>query len=517
MRGKIMLTGDSIKWAVDMIKSQSDGDLFPRILEIDAISENVDEFVRNIVEKDLSQIQPGVCRRFIVPKDEYSYRQATQLDPQDSIILTSIIYQYGKGIEDRRLNDNIVYSYRFAPDITKGLYSSASLWNKFWRKAYQNTFFNEYILYCDIADFYNQIYHHAIENQLAESAFPNQEIKWIKNLLESTTAKVSRGVPVGPHPIHLVAEATLIPIDNSINAQGLNHIRYSDDILVFCHTLQEAKAALSIMASILDKQQRLMLQRHKTKIYTAMEFRSLCNTMVEDRPINSEEDMVLNLIKKYSTGDPYRIVFYNDISASDWKKLTDDIISHIINEYINKSEIDYIRLRWFYRRLSQIWHPGAFDISLSELPKLSPCFANICLYISSLQSIDKDKWKYIGSRLLELMDISEVSENEFFGLSILSLFTKNEHINHFSKLVRRYSSSAPYARREIILSAIKNLAFDWLREQKEDFQNMDPWQKMAYIYSISGLPREERRFFIDSFSFTKPFDIALSKWSKNRI
>src|SRR5574337_1094323 len=206
-----MLTKDSIKWAIDFIHKHSDGDLFPKIIENDAIVKNIDRFISLTEGKDLSlpQFSPGACRRFIVPKDEISYRQATQLDPQDSILLTAIIYQYGQGIENRRLNKDIVFSYRFLPDNIHGLYSTQNSWNNFWEKAYQKSFTSNIILYCDIADFYNQIYHHIIENQLISSSFPNQVKNWIKNLLESTTAGVSRGIPIGPHAMHLLAEAAL--------------------------------------------------------------------------------------------------------------------------------------------------------------------------------------------------------------------------------------------------------------------------------------------------------------------
>ena len=80
------------------------------------------------------------------------------------------------------------------------------------------------VLYCDISDFYNQIHHHIIENQLSESGFPNQAAKYVVKLLESTTAGVSRGVTIGPHAVQLVAEATLIPIDNSMDFSGLNFL-----------------------------------------------------------------------------------------------------------------------------------------------------------------------------------------------------------------------------------------------------------------------------------------------------
>ncbi|MDJ0775496.1 MAG: reverse transcriptase domain-containing protein [Mastigocoleus sp. MO_167.B18] len=492
----------------------SDGDLFPRILEIDAIHEMADEFIKLLEVKDISSFPPGSCRRFIVPKDEIAYRQATQLYPQDSIILAALIYQYGQGIENRRLPNTTVFSYRFQPDIQLGLYTNQTAWNDFWQVAYQKSQNFRYILYCDIADFYNQIYHHVIENQLIESQFPNQAIKWIISLLESTTAGVSRGVPVGPHPVHLIAEGAMIPVDNSLSFNGINFIRFADDILIFCDSHASAKKALALIASTLDKQQRLMLQRHKTKIYDSKEFGKLCTSMVEDRPISSDEDKVLKIIRKYSRGNPYAVVSYNEISDEDWKTISGDIIRSIIKEYIEQSEVDYIRLRWFYRRLTQIGHPGAIDVSLEEIANLGPCFANICTYLASVQSVEAEKWIQVGERLLDLLESDEVKGNEYFRLSILSLFTKNKHINHFSKLAERYTSSEPFVRREILLSAKQNLASDWLRELKESYQTMDPWQQIAYIFGTSKFPRDEKKYFLNRCTFSKPFENVLAKWAK---
>lgn len=510
-----MLTKDSIKWSIDFIHKHSDGDLFPKIIEIDAIVKNIDQFISLTEEKDLNQFTPGACRRFIVPKDEISYRQATQLDPQDSILLTAIIYQYGQGIEDRRLNKDTVFSYRFVPDTIHGLYSTQNAWNNFWEKAYEKSLTSKIILYCDIADFYNQIYHHIIENQLSESSFPNQVKNWVDRLIKSTTAGVSRGIPVGPHATHLLAEAALIPIDNSIIEQGFDHIRYADDIIIFCDSEHSARIALASLASKIDKQQRLMLQRHKTKLYLPDEFQTLCNDMIEDRPISGYEDQILKIIKKYSGGNPYQTVSYNEISKEDWESITEDIINKIIYEYINQDNVDYIRLRWFYRRLTQIGHPGAIDISLKEISRLGPCFANICTYLSSIQSIDEERWKDIGVLLLALLDSDVVKNNEYFRLSIVSLFTKNKYINHLAHLINKYPTSEPFFRREILLAAYQNDAFDWLREQKENYQIMDPWQKIAFLFGLSGFPTDEKKYFINNLNLVRPFEVTIAKWAKN--
>jgi len=511
-----MLNRESVIWTINFLKKHSDGDLFPRILELGAITDKAELLADKLCATDLSQIHMGAHRRFIVPKDEFSYRQATQLDLQDSIMLSSIIYQYGSLIENRRLSSDTVFSYRFSPDMEHGFYADRNMWNTFWQTAYRKSLPNKTVLYCDIADFYNQIYHHTIENQLIESGFPNQETKWIMGLLESTTAGVSRGIPVGPHCAHLLAEASMIPIDNSLRTQGVDFIRYVDDIIVFCENENDAKLILSRIVTTLDKQQRLMLQRYKTKIYNTVEFKSVCADMIEDRPISKQEDSILKLINKYSNGDPYRIVFYGDITEEDWNSITDEIVSGIITDYLSRPAIEFDRLRWFYRRLTQIGHPGGVDVSLENIDKLAPCFANVCMYLGSVQRIPDEKWVDIGEQLLTLLQTDVVQSNEYFRLLLLSLFTKNQHINHFASLVHDYQGSEAFIRREIILSAKQNRAVDWLREQKESYISMESWQQMAYIFSISDLPVEERKYLINHFSYPRPIMSILSKWAKEQ-
>lgn len=286
-------------------------------------------------------------------------------------------------------------------------------------------------------------------------------------------------------------------------------------LYIFSNSEKDTKSALSTVASTLDKQQRLMLQKHKTKFFTTSEFQSLCKEMLEDRPIDKNEERLLGIIHRYTGGNPYISITYNDIKPQDWEQFSDKIVSGIIKEYLTKDEIDYIRLRWFYRRLAQVGHPGALDVSIENISKLGPCLASICTYIASIQSIVPDQWKLLGEKLLQLLELEEISSNEFFRLSILSLFTKNEHLNHFAILSKKFQQSDPFARREIILSAIKNGAIDWLREQKESFLYMDPWQQMSFLYCVSGLPRDEKKYFINRFSYDGPFEIILSKWSKN--
>ncbi len=506
----------SVQWAVQFVERHSDGDIFPPIPEISAIAGDPQQLVDQLTTQGVGEYDPLPHRRFIVPKGDLSYRQATQLHPQDSILLTAILHEHGQGIEDLRQPDDRVFSYRFKPTNKHGLYAREISWNDFWNEALDRSWNHKWILHCDIADFYNQIYHHTIENQLPECGFPNTAVKWIKNLLQSTTRKVSRGIPVGPHGMHLIAEATMIPIDNSLITKDINYIRYVDDFIIFCNSQSEARRIIYEIATTLDRQQRLILQQHKTRIFSAEDFQEFAAKMVEDRPVNDEEAELLSIIRKYDHGNPYATLTYNQIASEDWKRFESEVVVEIVADYLNQEPIDYVRLRWFFRRLAQVGHPGALQVIIDHFEQLEPCLSSVCSYITSIQSIPPAEWESIGGRLLGIMDEHLIMDTEFARLSILSLFSKNEHIDHFKALARRFENSGGHTRRQILFAAMANANIDWLREQKETIESMDPWQKMAYVYCISILPRGERRFIFDPKDASNPFEEQLIKWSRSQ-
>jgi hypothetical protein len=59
-----------LKWAIDFVATHPDSDLFPKVLEIEAIQALRDDFVKLIEGKDLSSFAVRAHRRFIVPQGQ---------------------------------------------------------------------------------------------------------------------------------------------------------------------------------------------------------------------------------------------------------------------------------------------------------------------------------------------------------------------------------------------------------------------------------------------------------------
>ncbi|MCA9026715.1 MAG: RNA-directed DNA polymerase [Planctomycetaceae bacterium] len=507
----------AIEWAIKSLDKHGDTDLFPKPVELKALAADLATSVKEVGNLDISQHQPGAPRRFIVPKDDLSYRAATQLDPLDSVILTAMMKQFGAGIEARRISaaDKMVFSYRFGPTADFEMYKSRGAWNDFWQHCLKLCQQHKYVLYVDIADFYNQIYHHTIENQLIESGLPNQASKWILRVLENVSAKVSRGVPVGPFPAHLLAEATLIPVDNSLTSRGITFARFVDDIVIFTNDEMTARTCHYQVAEILDKQQRLHLQKGKTQIVPAAEYAAHCGKMIEDRPINELEKQLLAIIQKYAKGDPYKTISITAVSKEDYKSISPEAVEKILGDYLASALPDYVRLRWFLRRLAQVGHPAGIEFCIKNFDRLVPAVSDVCHYFASVGAGGaKIDWLRIGDGLISLLDNALIQSNNYFQISILSLFSRERQLDHTARLLERFHSSSHYLRRKIILAAEAAGMADWLRELKEEVKSMDPWTRRAYLYSAHLLPSEERKFFLKFVESDSLLDKVIVGWAK---
>lgn len=509
----------SLKWAIEHLCEFGDTDLFPAPVEFAIISQNKESVFNKIKDIDIANYNFSAFRRFMIPKDELSYRIATQLNPIDSILFSAIIHQYGELIEEKRASVENVFSYRFLPDSTGKLYSTQGTWEKYWLECEEKAKDYKYVAYIDISDFYNQIYHHTIENQLIECGLPNQAIKFILGLLTFLTQKNSRGIPIGPHVSHLLAELSLIPVDDSLLLKGFDYCRYVDDFVVFTNSYEEARMVFYYLAETLDKQQRLVVQRQKSKIIKSDEFLQLCANMKIDDPLNETEQEILEVIKNHSE-DPYSQIKLSDLQPEDLEVLSYDNINDLLYEYIGQTNPNYSRIRWLYRRLAQIGIEHAVDFSITNMEKLIPAINDVCLYLSSASNYYQDDWKEVAEKIICLLELPIIKSNEYFKIVLLNLFVRNPQMNHFSNLLEIYRHSSNSIKRKVILTGAQNSATAWIRELKEEYENFDDWNKNAYLIATACLPKEERRYLLQSIKESSQrkskLEEILIDWSKNK-
>src|SRR5262245_34999179 len=162
------LAPSSLDWALEHVRRHSDTDKFTHPFEVDVISRQWASVRARLANLDLATHRWSGERKMLVPKDAVSFRNAAQLDPLDTLLLAGLIYEVGAQIEAKRspLQHHRVFSYRFAPAADGALFGPDQ-WDQFWETSIRRASASSVVLTLDITDFYNQISHHSIDNQLA--------------------------------------------------------------------------------------------------------------------------------------------------------------------------------------------------------------------------------------------------------------------------------------------------------------------------------------------------------------
>jgi hypothetical protein len=495
------LSPTSTRWAIKHLQKEGDTDLFPRPFEIDVISKFKDDLNKQLQNIDISNYSWIGGRRVIVPKDSFSFRTATQLDPMDTLVLTALIRQYGSKLEKRRISidEEIVFSYRFNPTPAGRMYDTKVSWFEFWDKSIERAHVsNGWVVIADVSSYYNQISHHTIENQLQAAGVPSYAITSIKNCLGNLTQQVSRGIPVGPHAVHLIAESAFDPIDRSILTRGYSFCRYVDDIHIFCKTEAEARIALYDLADILDSHQRLILQRHKTQILPVEQFIEYAYRILSETPLTPLEEDIIKVVDRYSDGNRYRRIQIAELTEEDRDTFSQSNLEGVLNSYLAQDEPNFVRVRWLFRRLAQVGAPGAVPLVLNNFEQFSPALADVASYLISTSSNFLDNWPEIGDGILRALRLPVIQHSDYLKVTLLNLYAQIPALDHIDKIIQMYDASTEMAQRKIVRAATALDAGYWLREQKSKFTNVGPWLKRALIAGASTFTKDEREFWLKS-------------------
>ncbi|HEX3740796.1 MAG TPA: reverse transcriptase domain-containing protein [Terriglobales bacterium] len=493
------LSAASLTWALNHIVEYGDNDLFPPLFEFDLVKKYWHRFENLLTGTPINHYKWQTPRQWLIPKDQVSFRTGTQLDPVDSIVFTALVHDLAPDLEKLRIPvaDETIYSYRVSTMPGGALYEPHTR-RAFWSKSKELARQYHHVAILDITDFYNQIDHAAVLNQLEAASISAPRRTSIQNLLQLVSNNTLRGIAIGPQASHLLAEASLIPLDNFLHAQ-YRFTRYADDIHVFCATYEDAQAAIFQIADYLNKHQKLSLNRQKTDIKTKTEFRESASRMLIDDPINHAEKKMLNALRRslQESGeidaDDYSELHLSDLDQADIDLFTPDLIKSVLEAYLNSESTSYLRLRWFLRRITQIGASGAVEYVASQIERFAPAIVDAVRYLSSAAVDYSGSWKTLGTHLIKSLNNPLIRASDYLQVSIIGLFWRITDLNHIKRLIPLYTRSSASIRREIILAASAQVGPDWVRQHINQLSQLDDWLRRAVLHAMRLLPEGERR------------------------
>lgn len=508
-----------------------DTDIFPFPYETRMFEDIFDNMVESLVEthnnfnerlNDCPPVNISTCSTL-----GYSgYRWVTQIDPYWNAYYLGLVLAICSEIEMQRVSDDVVYSYRYSPDINSGsLFSKEVNWRKFQADSLSLADLNDsinYVVTCDIADFYTRIYHHRLENALDRVDESGNVSGKIKKMIQSFSDTNSYGLPVGGAAARVLAELSLDSLDHLLTINNVLFKRYVDDFIIFCSSKEEAHSILTFISRKLMENEGLTLQKYKTNILSKEEFVTLTRSKLYGLDEDEESPMKAKFMSLPIRFDPYSANAeeqYDSIKDS----LKDFDLLGMLSKELQKSKINQPFSKQLLRAFSAIDDEAvcnAFKVIYENLTELYPIFSTVVqVTISNWFRFDFDTKSLIKDRMIRLVkEESFILETELNLSYVVKLFAKENSIENQSILADIYKKNSD----SILIALTVNQVMSkwgvhyWLSEFRRIFPTMNPWQRRLFIVSSYLLGDEGSHWRAHNKSKFSFIEIIYRDWASKR-
>jgi len=486
------------------IASYGDTDIFPFPVENLVFRDSGEACVRALgcIHETFSTVfgaMPPAHHSTLAPIGHTGFRWATQLDPLWNAYLLSLVIAAGPKIEAARIPiaDEIVFSYRFAPteDGAK-LFAGDVGWISFQQRSLALAKQYPFALKCDIADFYQRVSHDAIEVGLA-SCGADPDIAWrIRRILNDFTVGAPVGLPVGGPAARLLSELVLNSVDQLLRDHGVPFCRYCDDFHIFAKSEEESYQHLVFLGDRLQRDHGLGLQKLKTRLMGASEFRRSLEALVVDDGETSEGPLDAGAFLRVRLRfDPYSAT-----AVEDYEKLASAVerfdILGMLSRELTKSRIHDALVRRLLAALQFLKEDvrnATVATLIDNLNVLTPVLPTVLIVFRQLfKSLDpalQDKvQETLAAAIERRAPAFSLDANLGFALRVLA---EKETARGQRICVNLFdASTSPIVRRDVILIEAKWGKRHWLASLKQKYRGLGPWERRAFIVASYALDVE---------------------------
>lgn len=331
----------------------TDVDLFNRPFEVDMLSdvnfanEICSKIVQAIMTGKLSELKLHKLGHVLIPKKSLSdYRKCALTEVYDEIVFLTLALIVANEIERLRINKSKqrVFSYRFMPQDNGRLFDAKYNYTAFRDEVLRKSELskNKVMVECDFSNFYDRLNIHRVESILLSSDSIDKDIVHLINqVLLFWANRDSYGLPVGSNASRILAEASLVEVDNYLISKKIDYCRFVDDYRIFAKDAYTAHSHLAILVHCLSRE-GICLNIQKTRIKDISDknkkektdkSRETKNVMIQknvDKSSEKEEDFQKErgkIIRGYSGLIPTK---FRELSEKQKQKLSQSDIDELI-------------------------------------------------------------------------------------------------------------------------------------------------------------------------------------------
>ncbi|RZF23660.1 RNA-directed DNA polymerase [Paraburkholderia sp. UYCP14C] len=501
-----MLTDESLDFAKAHIIAFYDTDFYPKPFEYGALWYFWDEVKTHLLKAQPNELFAGPPRAIAWPKARGGYRVVHQLEPLDAIVYIALTHAVTDQISDARMGPEVACSYRISRDYSS-FFSEGSGFDLYRARCQQPSQEYRFVLSTDIADFYNQIYLHRVGNAI-ESATGNPKAGFqLEQFITRLNNKASQGIPIGPAPSVVLAEAVMIDVDQLISGMGLDHVRYVDDIRIFSNSRKKLESSLEELVIYLHENHRLNVVGEKTSIRRTSEF-------LHEELQNQYQLEKLEILKEIEVANPYSAHSYDEDKEDDGDEEKDGdqdtrepgkVLLDALSRVRRAGMIDLAVIRAIIRRAKAKRLGDIAELLLHEMAFFAPVANDVVLYLARLSD----------AQLVDLLPLfSKGCSDGSFDRHCVKvwmewLFSQKPSLLA-DKAIQQYikNKGSVIAQATAAVSA-GNLS--WAKSAKSKVLPNGAWDRRAYLYALSALSGDERKNSITPL-LKHPAMTATDRW-----
>lgn len=521
----------SLRFAIRNIVNYGDTDIFPFPLETRIFSDCEDEVVKlfkkiNNSFQDALNTCPPLNVDCCSTVGYYGFRWATQIDPMWNAYFLGLVISLATKIESQRLPGNYVYSYRINLDCESySLYSQEINWRKFQKDSLdlcEKDSQIQYVVVCDIADFYTRIYHHRLENAL-DRIDPHKNVSSkIKSLAQYFSGTNSYGLPVGGAASRILSELVLDSVDHILKLHRINFKRYVDDYVIFCNSKEDAHSVLAFLSRKLMENEGLTLQKHKTNIMSKEEFVNITRAKLKGVDEDEKSPMkakFMSLPIKYDPYSPNADEQYDEIK----KSLSGFDLLGMLTSELQKSKIDQTFSRQLIRAFAvtdESRLSNAFHVICNSINDLYPIYTTIMqVAISNWEKMNENAKESIRTTFRNLVSEESFILKTDINVAYLIKLLAREHSAENEEILiifyKGYYDSVLI--RELVTQVMTKWSVHyWLSDIKKTFSTMDARQRRVFIIASYFLGDEGKHWRDHNKQNFNSVELLYRDWAADR-
>lgn len=200
-------------------------------------------------------------------------RQLLRLE--DEIVLNAIVglnlQKISLDLQELQGNTDIAYQLPRGLNRREWVRRGFQVWKE-WRESSKQRLENgaQFVLFADISAFYENIDLDRLASDLRRLNFEAEPAALLSECLNRWAHPRGKGIPQGYTAADILAKVYLSSVDKNLRNAGFDHLRYVDDVRIFCNTFQQAQRALLTLTDLL-RLRGLNIQSAKTYIREADE------------------------------------------------------------------------------------------------------------------------------------------------------------------------------------------------------------------------------------------------------